>query len=716
MAKAENATGGRRWKFFRAGGLLQVSVTSAEELGELGALDPKLWVALACPVNGVEVDPGTLASVDTDGDGRIRPPEVIEAVRWALARMPDAEAWMRGEAPLPLSVLAAEGDEGGKLAALAARVAAEAGEGVDRIGVAEVEAFATRFAGLLYNGDGIVPPEEVPDEAARAFLAEAARLAGTIPDRNGKPGVDEELLDRFLVQGREALAWREAGKDPAARPLGDTTEAAFAACEAVRGKVEDYFFRCRLSTFDPHAAEYWTFGAEEMRALAPKSAEETTRAVDTLPLARIEPGRPLPLLEGVNPAWAGRLASFADTAAAPLLGAEVKELDEAGWARIIATLAPHAAWLAAKPATPCADADPATLRALLDGPGESAARETIRADAAHAVESGEIDVLVRLVRYRRDLPVLLRNFVNFADFYDPAGMGIFQAGRLYIDARSCELCFTVEDAAAHASLAAPGRLHLAYCNLERKSDGLKRTICAAFTAGYSESLWVGRAGVFYDRLGRDWDAVIVKVVENSISLREAFWFPWRKMARMVGAQVNKIMAAREAAAQASFQKGVDETGKTVAGGAPPPPPPAAAAGGAAMASSVAALGIALGFISTAMTAVVSLLAGMPLWKTGLAIAGLFLLVSGPSVVLTYFRIRSRDLAPVLNASGWAVNQRIPLPLKLARRLTRLAELPATGTVALRADPYADKSRKGPWIGILLALAAGALALYFLFFR
>jgi hypothetical protein len=715
MTKTEISTGGRRWKFFRAGGLLQVSVATPEELGGLGALDPKLWVALACPVKGVEVDPGTLASVDTDGDGRIRPPEVIEAVRWALARMPDAEAWMRGEAALPLSVLSVEGEDGQRLASLAARVAAEAGDGIDRIGVAEVEAFASRFASLLYNGDGIVPPEEVPDEAARAFLAEASRLAGTVPDRNGKPGVNEELLDLFLAQAKEALAWREAGRDPAVRPLGDATEAAFAVREAVRGKVEDYFFRCRLCAFDPNASEYWTFGAEEMRALAPKSAEETTRAVDTLPLARIEPGRPLPLREGVNPAWAGRLAAFAE-ATAPLLGGEVGELDEAGWARITAALAPHAAWLAAKPATPCADSDPAALRALLDGTGEAAARETIRADAAHAVESGEIDVLVRLVRYRRDLPVLLRNFVNFADFYDPAVMGIFQAGRLYLDARSCELCFAVEDTAAHSSLAAPGRLHLVYCNLERKSDGLARTICAAFTAGYSESLWVGRAGVFYDRLGRDWDAVIVKVVENSISLREAFWSPWRKMARMVGAQVNKIMAAREAAAQASFQKGVDESGKAVAGGAPPPPPPAAAAGGAAMASSVAALGIALGFISTAMTAVVSLLAGMPLWKTGLAIVGLFLLVSGPSVVLTYFRIRSRDLAPVLNASGWAVNQRIPLPLKLARRLTRLAELPAAGAVALHADPYADKSRKGPWIGILLALAAGALAVYFLFFR
>jgi hypothetical protein len=137
-----------------------------------------------------------------------------------------------------------------------------------------------------------------------------------------------------------------------------------------------------------------------------------------------------------------------------------------------------------------------------------------------------------------------------------------------------------------------------------------------------------------------------------------------------------------------------------------------------MASSVAALGIALGFISTAATAALGLLTGMPLWKTMLAIMGLFLMVSGPSMVLCYFRIRSRDLAPVLNACGWAVNKSIPLPIKLARRLTREAEIPASAALSAADDPYDDEkeNRKTRITVLLVILALSLVALYFLRIR
>ena len=54
------------------------------------------------------------------------------------------------------------------------------------------------------------------------------------------------------------------------------------------------------------------------------------------------------------------------------------------------------------------------------------------------------------------------------------------------------------------------------------------TIAAAFTAGDSDNLMVGRNGVFYDRKGRDWDATIVKIVEHPISIRQAFWLPYKQ--------------------------------------------------------------------------------------------------------------------------------------------------------------------------------------------
>lgn len=36
---------------------------------------------------------------------------------------------------------------------------------------------------------------------------------------------------------------------------------------------------------------------------------------------------------------------------------------------------------------------------------------------------------------------------------------------------------------------------------------------------------IRRNGIFYDRSGKDWDAGIVKIIENSISLKQAFWLP-----------------------------------------------------------------------------------------------------------------------------------------------------------------------------------------------
>ncbi len=82
---------GHTWRFFRAGGFDQARLDTGADIAALGTLDPKLWVALACPVKGLEFDPHTLELLDADKDGRIRVPEVVEAARWttSLLKNPD---------------------------------------------------------------------------------------------------------------------------------------------------------------------------------------------------------------------------------------------------------------------------------------------------------------------------------------------------------------------------------------------------------------------------------------------------------------------------------------------------------------------------------------------------------------------------------------------------------------------------------------------------
>src|SRR3954471_23953233 len=71
-----------RWKVYRSGGVDQIALQSRDDLVNLDALDPKLWIALSMPTRGVEIDARTLDLLDSDQDGFIRQPEVLAAVDW----------------------------------------------------------------------------------------------------------------------------------------------------------------------------------------------------------------------------------------------------------------------------------------------------------------------------------------------------------------------------------------------------------------------------------------------------------------------------------------------------------------------------------------------------------------------------------------------------------------------------------------------------------
>ena len=97
------------------GGTDQVTLTTMEELRHLRELDPKLWGALSCPATGIEFDQRTIALLDADGDGRIRMPEVLDAVEWLCARINDTANITGEPAYVPLSVIDTTNEQGQRL-------------------------------------------------------------------------------------------------------------------------------------------------------------------------------------------------------------------------------------------------------------------------------------------------------------------------------------------------------------------------------------------------------------------------------------------------------------------------------------------------------------------------------------------------------------------------------------------------------------------------
>jgi hypothetical protein len=695
------ATTARAFSFFRAGGFEQVRFDTGADLLALDQLDQKLWVALACPTKGLAFDPRTLELLDTEKDGRIRASELIAAVKWAGGLLKDPNLLLRGESSLPLSAINDATDEGKKVLAAAKTVLASLKKpDAAAIAVADTADAVKNFNAHPFNGDGVITVQSAgTDEATKQLIADVIACAGSVEDKSGQPGVNGEKVTSFFKDVVAYVGWlSKAEADPALLPLKADTMPAFEALKAVRAKVDDYFARCRLAAFDARAQAALNREEKEYLAIAAKDLTITSAEIQGLPLSRIQADAPLALAKGLNPAWAAAMATFAAKTVTPLLG-EKASLTETDWATLTARFAAHEAWLSAKAGASVEKLGAERLKALAKDGARAPLDALFALEKAEEVAAQTIASVERLARYVRDLHRLANNFVSFREFYERKTPAIFQVGTLYLDQRAAEFCLRVDDAGRHASMAPLSRVCLVYCDCARPASGEKMSIVAAMTDGDSDNLMVGRNGVFYDRDGKDWDATVTKLVDNPISIRQAFWSPYKKLLRFVEEQVAKRAASAEEASHKDVLGHAAAVDKSVDTGKSEVPPKKLDIG------VVAALGVAVGGITAALGALLQAFFGLGFWMP-LGFVGLILLISGPSMAVAWLKLRQRNIGPLLDANGWAVNARALLNVPFGRSLTTVAALPK-GSRVDTFDPFAEKKR--PWKLYLALVAVLALA-------
>lgn len=314
-------------------------------------------------------------------------------------------------------------------------------------------------------------------------------------------------------------------------------------------------------------------------------------------------------------------------------------------------------------------------------------------NAAIATATAEFQPLIKFLRLKKDFYTLLRNYVSFEAFYTPGEKAIFQCGTLIIDQRACDFCIKVQDAGAMGTFAPISGMYLLFCDCVNAASGKKMSIIAAVTAGDIDDLFVGKNAIFYDRAGIDYDAKVTKIIDNPISIRQAFWSPYKKFGRWIKDLINKSAAEKESKgfedmktkATASFETAKANAANAQAAAAAGTAPAAAPAAKqsfdiAKFAGIFAAFGMAMGFIGSFF---VSLGTGISnIWDGGhgwwaliLVIIGILLCISGPSMFLAYLKLRERNLAPVLNANGWAINAKSRVSVTFGATLTESAKFP-----------------------------------------
>lgn len=707
------------WKFSRIGGVNRVNLDSAQDLLHIHELDQKLWTVLSCPVRGLQIDEATLRLIDTDGDGRIRVPEVIAAVQWACSMLHNPEVLLSQSPTLVLSAIQTQTDDGMRMYASAKQI-------LKNLGKPEAETISTDdtsdtfaiFAKTKFNGDGVITIESAETDAAKKAIDACISTIGSVVDRSGASGVSKELIEQFYAECEAYSQWYAiAEADNTICVFGDQTSNALQLIQTIQSKVDDYFLRCRLAAFSPESVEVLHNLTARLETISPKDITTCIDEISGYPLAKIEANKPLLLDAAINPAWESYIQQFSLDIVSKVFPKK-KAITEQEWKQICAKFNAYSTWQKNKKGALVESLGIETVRAILNDTVQHELFELIAQDTALEAESAMIIQVDRLVRYSRDLFTLLKNFITFHDFYAPDTHAIFEAGTLFLDQRSCQLCIPVIDMAKHSIMAGQSGMFLIYCECVSKTNTAKISIVAALTNGDIDNVMVGRNAIFYDRHGQDWDATITKIIENPISIRQAFWSPYRKLARFIETQANKFAASKDnqitSSATAKIEKTTaDADTKDMLAVSTAPEPPKAAPQPFDIGKFVgifAAIGMALGAIGAVLASFISGFLGLTWWKMPLAIIGIMLVISGPAMMIAWLKLRKRNLAPILDANGWAINARVLINIPFGNTLTHIVKLPRNSKIDLK-DPFADSST--PWwlkllyvlgmLGVLVAL-------------
>jgi len=700
------------WSFSTVGGVKRVNIETGADLINLEYLDPKLWTALSCPVKGLEIDHKTLELIDKDKDGQIRVPEIIAAVKWITSILKNPDDLIKQEKVFQLASINEQTELGKTLLASAKVILKNLGKGhANALTVEETSDTKKIFAATRFNGDGVITPDTAEDDTLKVLVKEMITCVGEIHDRGGEAGINEALLSEFFTECEKFSAWyaKKEANVSAIFPYGEDTEKAHQLFLSVKSKIDDYFLRCRLAAFDTQTTTVLNLQIARVESITAKDLSTCLDEIAAYPLAKIEAGLSLPLATGINPAWESKINELKSLVVTKLLQGK-SNLSEEDWNIIVNSFTAYAGWKSEKEGAKVEKLGLERVRAILGSDAKTKLTDLIAQDKAVEAEANNIFLVDQMVRYHRDIFTLLKNFVTFYDFYMPGQKAIFQAGTLYIDQRSCDLCIKVSDMPKHGTMVSFSGMFLIYCDCTSRSTNEKITIVAALTNGDIDNLVVGRNALFYDRNGMDWDATVIKIIDNPISIRQAFFSPYRKVSRFIETQINKFAASQDEKVTGDMMKSVEGVPAKVeeAKKAEKPAPQPFDIG--KFVGIFAAIGLAVGAIGSAIGSAIAGFIGLKWWQMPIAVLGIILLISGPSMIIAFLKLRKRNLAPILDANGWAINAQANVNIQFGNVLTHLATLPAGAKINLN-DPFTKKKRPIlPAILIISAIVGGVLYL------
>lgn len=668
--------------FRQYGKTFQLRIESADDLAAALELDESLWVATSAPTDVFRCDPVFIAMLDPDKSGRIHTDEMKAAIRWLLAALSDRSQLQKRTNHVPLAAIDQSTPEGTEVHKSAVYVLKTLGNADgDTVSLKQVRRFLSNLKEQPLNGDGVLVPSASDDPQTAALIQDVMATVGGASDASGVEGITGDRLAQFREEVAACVAWRARGAaageagDIAVRPFGDRTEGMYALISRHADRIDHFFALCRAVRFDTRMAARVGGPESALDSLDLSQPDDVTSGLQRLPLATPNQDERLPLGEdALNPLYAEWVIQLKADVLAPVLGEVGDSLHTDQWQQVKQALQPYADYVTNQKGALVRGLSDEKLQQYQSGEAYDHVEKLIAADKAVADMVKGIREVERLVLYHQHLLRLANNFISFSELYHPPIRAMFEEGSALLDGRWFDLALRVSDVGKHSAIAKASNIFTLYLEVTHKASDSHFTVAVPATAGCKGNLGVGKRGIFFDWLGREYDAVVVKVIDNPISLREALVAPFTRLWAFIMGKIEAMSGNLEK----QLQKSTGTLMQAPAQAAPQAAPTGMAGGPAGMlvglSLSAAAIGSAFAFITKTF-------AGLSGGQLIAGVLGAAALVAVPVSLIAILKLRRQDLSALLEGCGWAINARMRFDNVQRRSFTRREPYPmdATGT-------------------------------------
>ena len=678
--------------FKQYGKTFQLRIENANDLRDAIELDESHWVATSAPIDVFRCDKTFISMLDSDSSGRIHTHEMKTAIRWMLDVLSDCSNLQKRTNHIPLSAINKDTSDGSDIFRSASYVLKTLEcEDKPTISLKLVRKFIAMQKEQPLNGDGVLIPTATDSPETTQLINDIITTVGGECDASGVTGITENQIATFRKEISECINWRKQGstlshaptptnpnaptpKHSQTLPFGTKTDAMFTVLSKHADQIDHFFAQCRTIRFDPRTATRVGCSETELNALDLSKPEDMETCLSKSPLATPNIDDCLPLtVELLNPLYTKWIEKLQTEVLTPILKERLESLHVDQWQKIKKSLQPYADYISEQKGKQVSSLTDKQLQKYQSSEVYREVEELIKADKAVSEKLKGIREVERLTLYHQHLMRLANNFISFSELYHPPIKAMFEEGSAQIDGRWFDLALRVNNVDRHCAIAKSSNIFTLYLEVTNKAANDTFTVAVPATSGTKGNLGVGKRGIFFDVKGHEYDALVIKIIDNPISLREALVAPFTRLWSFILGKIEAMSGTLEKKLQTS----TDTLLKSPQKPTPAVATPTNAAGGPAgmligLSLSAAAIGSAFAFITKT-------LAGLSGGQLIAGVMGAAAVVAVPVSLIAVLKLRRQDLSALLEGCGWSINARMRFDRTQRRSFTRRKPYPITAT-------------------------------------